>query len=119
MDRNTLVLWTARAWGTAILGMVLLFLIPGIFGAEAGEGFRDAREVLSFVLFPVCTVVGLSLAYKWAGLGGLVATVGMVGLFGLRPDLIGSPWFTAAIAPPGILYLVYWAMRRTAHRNHE
>ena len=112
MDLESVVHWIARIWGTLILAFVLVFMIPGFFGADAGEGLRDTREVVTFILFPVCTVVGLGLAYRWAGLGGLVATAGTIGLFVLRPDLIASPWFTVAIAPPGILYLAFWALTR-------
>lgn len=117
MDRNSFVLWIARIWGTLILAFLLGFLVPGIFGAEAGEGLRDAREIVTFILFPMCTVVGLGVAYRWAGLGGLIATAGTIGLFVLRPDLVLSPWFTFAIAPPGVLYLAYWAMTKTSTNN--
>ena len=118
MNQNYVVLWIARIWGTLVLAFVLLFLVPGIFGADAGSGLRDAREVMTFVFFPVLTVVGLGLAYRWAGLGGLVATAGMIGLFALRPDLMAPSWFTFFIAPPGVLYLTYWALTRTPKPQH-
>jgi len=35
-------------------------------------------------------------------------SVSLIGLFVLRPDLLFVAWFSLGIAPPGILYLVYW-----------
>ena len=56
VDQNSLILWIARVWGTLILAFVLVFMVSGIFGTDAGEGLRDAREVMTFILFPGCTV---------------------------------------------------------------
>lgn len=60
MDRNRVVLWVARIWAAFILAFVLLFMIPGTIGEDSGDGLRDAREVLTFISFPVCTIVGLA-----------------------------------------------------------
>ena len=113
MDNKKIVLWIARIWGTLVLAFVLVFVVMGAFGEESSGELLDARELVTFMFFPVCTIVGLGLAYKWIGLGGLVATIGTCGLFALRPDLISSLTFAGAIAPPGILYLVYWGMTRS------
>lgn len=104
--------WIARIWGTLILAFVLFFLIADIIGGtESGGGLRK-DEILSFIFFPVSTLLGLAIALKWEGLGGLVATLGIIGLFIIRFDLISDVVFIAGIAPPGILYLVYWFLSK-------
>ncbi|MCJ7773898.1 MAG: hypothetical protein MUP22_12295, partial [Desulfobacterales bacterium] len=53
-----------------------------------------------------------AIALKWEGLGGLITTVGIIGFFILRFDLISDPFFICGIAPPGVLYLVYWYLSK-------
>ena len=50
----------------------------------------------------------MNLGLKWEGLGGLITTIGIIGLFIMRFDLISNPYLMAGITPPAILYLVYW-----------
>lgn len=116
MNRTNTLRWLARIWGTLILAFVLFFLLAHIFGEESSEelrnALRNAREVITFLLFPIGTVVGLGIALRWEGLGGLIATISVIGLFILRPDLISAPWLILGIAPPGILYILYWFLSR-------
>ena len=69
-------------------------------------------RILSFIFFPISTLLGLAIALIWDGLGGLIATLGLAGLFMVRFDLISDFVFIAGIAPPGILYLVYWFLSK-------
>lgn len=109
---KTVTLWTARITGTLILLFILFFLLAHIFGDdESGEGFRSTFEVITFVFFPITPVLGLILAYKWEGLGGMVTTLGMLGLFVMRPELMRA-FYVAIPLVPGILYIIYWAMNR-------
>jgi len=102
-----IIRWIARIWGTSILAFVLFFLFAHIFGTEeGGKGFNN--NSISFIFFPVSSIIGLAIALKWEGLGGLITTVGIIGLFILRFDLISDPFFICGITAPGILYLVYW-----------
>ena len=104
--------WIARIWGTLILAFVLFFLIADIIGGTENGGGLKKDEILSFIFFPICTVLGLAIALKWEGLGGLIATLGITGLFIVRFDLISDFVFIAGIAPPGILYLIYWFLSK-------
>lgn len=111
-----IILWIARIWGTLILAFLLFFVLAHIFGDEDKlGGFLNTKEVVIFFFFPVCTILGLSLALKWEGLGGLISTVGIIGLFVLRSDLLSSLIFIGIIAPPGLLYLIYWYISK--HRT--
>ena len=104
--------WIARIWGTLILAFVLFFLIADIIGGSESGGGLKKDEILSFIFFPISTLLGLAIALKWEGLGGLIATLGIAGLFMVRFDLISDFVFIAGIAPPGILYLVYWFLSK-------
>ena len=106
-----IIRWIARIWGTSILAFVLFFLFAHIFGTEeGGNGFNNTS--ISFIFFPISSIIGLAIALKWEGLGGLITTVGIIGFFILRFDLISNPLFIYGITPPGILYLVYWYLSK-------
>ncbi len=105
--------WIARIWGSLILAFVLFFVLAHIFGnEESGGGFRNTGEVITFIFFPISSVIGLSIALKWEGLGGLITIGGIIGLFIMRFDLISNLYFIAGIAPPGILYIFYWYLSK-------
>lgn len=101
----------ARITGSLILAFVLFFVLAHIFGEEeSGSGFKNTSEAITFIFFPVSTVLGLGLALKWEGLGGLIVILGMIGLFIIRPDLLG-PLFLIPLIPGG-LYSSYWLLSR-------
>jgi len=108
-----IIRWIARIWGTSILAFVLVFLFADIFGTEEGEGggIRDVKEAISAVS-GIIAIIGLGIALKWEGLGGLLTIVGLTGLFIVRFDLLSNPYIIGGIAPPGILYLVYWYLSK-------
>ena len=110
----------ARIWGSIILSFVLFFVFAHIFGEEqSNEGFLNTKEILTFIFFPISTIIGLILAFKWEGLGGLIASLGLVAMFIIRIDLISSLIFIAVIFPPGILYLIYWFLSRRGKTSHN
>lgn len=105
--------WIARIWGSLVLAFVLFFMVAHLFGAEeSGEGFRNTTEVLTFIFFPISSVLGLFIALKWEGLGGLIIIGGIIGLFIMRFDLISNLYFTAGLIPPGILFIFYWYLSK-------
>ena len=103
----TALRWTARITGSLILVFLLFFLFGHLFGDHGGKGFSSGKEILTFLFFPVSTIVGLALAYRWEALGGAITLVGMAGLFALRYDLLNDIlMFIPAI--PGLLYFLSW-----------
>lgn len=119
---NRSILWIARAWSSVIIAFVLFFLVAHIFGDdEGGSGLSNARDVISFICFPVGTIIGLALAYKWEGLGGLIATIALITGMIIRysPGSSLELNFILLIFPPGLLYLVYWWRARRQDRHPE
>jgi len=101
-----LIKWLAKITGTIVLAFLLFFIVAHLIGAEENRvGFRDAEDMLTFVLFPVCPVVGLLIAYKWNLAGGLISTGAMLVLFLMRPDLWHGVYVVLS-GVPGLLYLI-------------
>lgn len=115
MNANT-IRWIARIWGTSILAFFLFFLFAEIFGSENDNnaGIRTVNEGISAVS-GIISILGLAIALKWEGLGGLMSIIGLTGLFIVRFDLVSNPYIIGGIVPPGILYLLYWYL----NQNHE
>lgn len=116
MNVNTLarvVRWVARITGSLLLLFLLWMLVGHLTGSANGPHgmtFRSTGEILAFVLFPICTMVGLAMAYRWELLGGATAVGSIALLCALRPDLIQS--YFLALTLPGVLYLLHWALQR-------
>ena len=111
------VRWTARISGSLLLAFGLFFLLANIFGQdELGGGIRDSKEMVIFLLFPMSTILGLALAWKWEGLGGIITTAGMIWFFILRPELISNFYMVIPIIP-GLLFIAYWLMAKNKMSN--
>ncbi|HEY0975970.1 MAG TPA: hypothetical protein VGE21_00755 [Flavobacteriales bacterium] len=107
--------WTAWISGSLLLGFLLFMLVGHLIGdanGPHGMRFTNDREVVAFVLFPVCTALGLLLAYRWPLLGGSVSVLSLLALMLLHPNLM-RPVF-GLLAMPGMLYIVHaiWKRRR-------
>ena len=103
------LLLTARILGSIsllfLVFMVGAHLVAAIMGEEArGNGFQSTAEVLSFICFPVSIMIGLALAWKWEGLGGIITVLGIICFHIIRPDLIFDPMIDG-LAFPGFLFL--------------
>lgn len=115
---HKLILWTARITGTLLLAFLLFMLVGHLVGdANGPEGmrFNGGTEILSFILFPVGSIIGLALAYKRALLGGLIAVLSMALLFVMRPDLLSLSFVLMML--PGALYVTYGLMSRKAETH--
>lgn len=101
-------LWLARIWGTLVLGFVLFFLIAHLFNPEetSGNVLSDPKELVTFICFPILTITGLAIAYKWEGTGGLISCIAL--LFAMVLNKTLDLKFLLLIFPPGLLYLIYW-----------
>ena len=111
---NNLILWTARITGGAVLAFVLYMVAGNLIGGDIeSSGFQSTKEVLMFICFPITTCIGLFMAFRWEGLGGLIATLSLVGLGILDSDVfLGSSPFFTIFSVPGLLFLMYWVVER-------
>lgn len=106
------ILWMARIWGSLILGFVLFFLLAHLIKPERplAEGLQDPRDLITFICFPVLSMLGLIIAYKYEGIGGLISCVALLTAMLLNRAL--DLKFLLLIFPPGFLYLIYWQLSR-------
>lgn len=104
----TLLRWTARITGTLLL-LFLIYMFVGHLVGDAngpnGMSFRGSGEFFTFLLFPVCSIIGLALAYKYELLGGGLSVLSLIVLVALRPDLMQMPF--VSLITPGALYVLY------------
>ncbi len=102
-----IILWSARILGTLALGFLLFITFAEVFNSEEkGLGLVATKDKLSFIFFPLSTIIGLLLAYKFKGLGGMITVGGMICLHIVRPDL-ASNLLISVLAIPGLLYIIY------------
>ena len=105
----TIIRWTARIVGLLYIAFFLLMLI--------GEGLSSSQESnpltvsawLGFV-FVFIYFVGLILAWKWEGIGGLIAIGGTIGFFVTIQEY---SLLTVIMAVPALLFLVCWSLSRS------
>ncbi len=103
--------WTARAISVPLFGLLVLLTL--------GDGVPNPltaspRERL-FVAVALTMLVGLILAWRWEGVGGLLILGGLV-LFAAADEafllnIVVTPWLVT-----GLLYLVCWAGKRRLGR---
>lgn len=109
-------LWIARIWGTLILVFVLYMLIAHLFdsGKPIHTGLNSPKELLTFLCFPVLTLLGLAMAYKWEALGGLISSLALI--FAMILNQVLDLKFFLLIFPPGFIYLIYWHFSKKEKR---
>ncbi len=98
----------ARTTGTlmvAFLIVVMMGVISGDSGRVGTPLFTDVRQALTFLTFPVLTIIGLALAWKYEFLGGLITLGSLVAVLLLQPDWLQP--FALVPAVPGLLYAVH------------
>lgn len=102
--------WTARIWGSLSVAFLLLMILGHVIDPEAPflSSFHSTRDVIIFLLFPVCTMIGIWIAWPNELVGPLITLTGIGGLFVLRNDLLFDPWITIIVAPVFIYLLVWW-----------
>ena len=115
VKRNKVTIkWIARIWSILSLAFLLLFFGAAIFssGGTATFAFKD---VFQFVFFPIGLAIGLILAWKWEGLGGIIAIASIIGFHLQMLIKHGKPDFGLyfeLLAAPGILFILYWLLSR-------
>ncbi len=101
--------WIARILSAIVIVFVLFFLLADIFGSEeAGFGSMSAKDAIAFAFFPLGSIIGLALAWKWEGLGGLVAVLSIVALVFIRPDILSNFLLVGMVVVPGLIFILYW-----------
>ncbi|HLA97998.1 MAG TPA: hypothetical protein VJL34_06060 [Anaerolineales bacterium] len=108
-----LVRWVARLLSLLVLGFALLIFLEPEPNAVEPLPLKDWIELGFYGL----ALLGLLLAWRWEGLGGAIAILGVLGN-NVAFLILRGYWMGGLLIPaffvslPGILFLVYWAMTR-------
>lgn len=108
----TIILWTARLLGSAVIAFLLFMTIGELLSTDSKTVMIKTSDVLSLLLFPISTIFGLLIAFKWKGFGGLITVGSMILLHIIRPEL-ASNILISAFAIPGLLYIIYSVWSKT------
>lgn len=101
-----IILWTARFLGTLVIAFLLFMTIGELFSTDSKTVIMKNSDIIALIFFPISTIVGLLIAYKWEAIGGIITVGGMISLHIFRPDLASS-LLISAFAIPGLLYIIY------------
>ena len=110
----TIIRWIARIWSILSLAFLLLFFGASIF-SSIGTATFVFKDVLQFVFFPIGLAIGLILAWKWEGLGGIIAIASIIAFHLQMLVVHGKPdfgLFFELLTAPGILFILYWILSR-------
>jgi hypothetical protein len=114
MRPETILRWTARAWGIASTWLLCAFAFGG------GEHLRiTAGEAALFLFFPVGVVAGFVIAW-WRELAGGLITVGSLAAFYVSVFAVSGRWpagpYFLLFAAPGILHVTSALLARRGGR---
>lgn len=102
----TIILWLARLLGSVTIAFLLFMTIGELLSTDSKTLMIKTSDAIALLLFPVSTIIGLLIAFRWKGIGGLITVGSMIILHIIRPDLASS-LLISAFAIPGLLYIIY------------
>jgi hypothetical protein len=103
-----IVRWAVRVTSIPIFALLMISLVPAL--ASFGISAKDDQII---ALGMSATALGFILAWRWAGIGGAVAAVGVgVMLSEVDGPIFADP-FSIAFGLQAILFLISWALNST------
>jgi len=109
--------WTARILGLLFISIFLAFFIPDWLtkGRFPVDPDRIPMTIALFVSF-----LGLLIAWKWEGIGGLLALLSILAFGALGLQTPGRPGGTILLCVmyllPAVLFILVWRRMKTRHR---
>ncbi len=109
--------WTARIAGLLFIGIFLAFFIPDWL---TKGGFPVERDRIPMTIALFMSFVGLLIAWKWEGIGGILAAVSVAAfaILGLQTPtgpggiiLLGVMYLL-----PAVLFIFCWRRKRAQDR---
>ena len=91
--------WIARIVGTLLILLLIYLLASYTIGPE--KSVPGAAMIAIVGLW----TVGVAVAWKWEGLGGLVMLTSSLAFFAIRPDLIWPPFLFHLVPLVAVLLL--------------
>lgn len=102
---GTILRWAARLTSVPVFGLLLTSLIPAV--ASFGISAKDDRII---ALGMCVAALGFLMAWRWPGIGGAMAAVGVGAMLSqAEGSILGDP-FSIAFGLQAILFLISWAL---------
>jgi len=105
--------WLTRVVGSLLMLFMVFMLLSYVFGPE--RSIPGAPMFLTIALM----AIGVGMAWKWEGSGGLVILAGTILLFVFHPRLIWSPGPYHIMLIVAISFLICWFNRRNPHKGTQ
>ena len=110
---NKTILWSARIIGTLVALFFLYFLLVYVMGiGRDGMDLTSFDDIFIYAVFPAITFVGLSLAWKYEGIGAILTLAGNIALLIIRPELIGRIYLLIPILPAALFLIAAFQKRK-------
>ncbi|NIM98662.1 MAG: hypothetical protein GTO24_11465 [candidate division Zixibacteria bacterium] len=110
----TIIRWIARILSIISVAFLLIMVVPQLFSPQQSKPLAFG-ETVGLFFFPLGVCIGLIIAWKWEGLGGMIAVGGAI-CFHVTMLITGGSLdinpFIEALAVPGLLFLTCWLLSR-------
>jgi hypothetical protein len=108
----TIIRWLARIIGTLSVASFLVFFIGDCF---TKGGIPIGSDRVAMTVFMFITFIGIAIAWKWEGIGGVTAIVGTIGFTILAPASLAKAavfFMTAMYGLPALIFVLCWWQTR-------
>lgn len=102
--------WSARALSIPVVAFLGFMGIAHLIDPEPLAPAITTQEVIMLICFPTGVIFGLLMAWRWAGLGGLVTLLSLA-VFHLVGSEANFNILIDAGAIPALLFLIYWFVK--------
>jgi hypothetical protein len=117
----TIIRWIARILSIMSVAFLLIMVVPQLLNPQQSKTLTFG-EIVGLFFFPLGVCVGLIIAWKWEGQGGVIA-VGSVICFHVTMLITGGSLdinpFIEGLAVPGVLFLICWFLSRRRLETRE
>lgn len=109
-------------WSARILSIIAIGIIAKTFAETASDvPVSNFQEITLLSCYPFGVVLGMLIAWKWEGIGGMITLLSLTGLYlfdyifyNIFPS--GTDYFR--LSSPGIIFILYSLFTYNArHRN--
>lgn len=114
----TIIRWVARIIGILLMALFLFFFVADCL--QKGRIAIESERIL-MIVFLLLAFIGLSIAWKWEGIGAASAVAGLIGFNIFAPATVARAGIfavTALCGLPALLFLFCWfRTRKPIHRK--
>jgi hypothetical protein len=108
----TIIRWVARIIGILLMALFLFFFVADCL--QKGRIAIESERIL-MIVFLLLAFIGLSIAWKWEGIGAASAVAGLIGFNIFAPETVARAGIfavTALYGLPALLFLFCWFRTR-------